>query len=297
MDGPSPPEVQEEGTTLSPGARLGKYQIVRLLGAGGMGAVYEATHTEIGKRVAIKTLAPAVATVPGARQRFLREAQLTSRLRHPHIVDMTDMGSEGRVAYLVMELLVGEDLAHLLERTGPMAPSDLVDLMLPVCSALVAAHEAGIVHRDLKPQNVFLAAGPRGVTPKVLDFGISKSNDTDTSSSLTNTGAVIGTPHYLAPEQVQDARAASSWRPVLDRRDLLSLPHGNEPVRRRGDLRDPASHRQREAGAARGAAPGLARRPRPHRRARHETAPVGAPSASVRALGSALVPSIARGAS
>jgi serine/threonine-protein kinase len=203
--------VPEEEATLPRGARLGKYQIVRLLGAGGMGAVYEATHTEIGKRVAIKTLAPAVAAIPGARQRFLREAQLTSRLHHPHVVDLTDMGTEGRVAYLVMEFLAGEDLSHRLERTGPMAPQALVDLLLPVCSALGAAHDAGIVHRDLKPQNIFLANGPQGVVPKVLDFGISKSSDAnaDASSSLTGTGSVIGTPHYLAPEQIKNARTAS----------------------------------------------------------------------------------------
>ena len=109
-----------------------------------------------------------------------------------------------------MELLAGEDLAHRLERTGPMAPRELVDLMLPVCSALVAAHDAGIVHRDLKPQNIFLARARSGVGPKVLDFGISKSSDTDASSSLTNTGSVIGTPHYLAPEQIKDARSASA---------------------------------------------------------------------------------------
>jgi hypothetical protein len=209
MEDPSSPTEADEEANLPPGARLGKYEIVRLLGAGGMGSVYEATHTEIGKRVAVKTLAPAVAAIPGARQRFLREAQLTSRLRHPHIVDLTDMGTEGRVAYLVMELLAGEDLAHRLERTGPFAPRELVDLMLPVCSALITAHEAGIVHRDLKPQNIFLASGHQGVAPKVLDFGISKSSDTDASSSLTSTGSVIGTPHYLAPEQIKDARTAS----------------------------------------------------------------------------------------
>jgi serine/threonine protein kinase len=209
MEDPSLPEALEEETTLREGTRLGKYQIVRLLGAGGMGAVYEAFHTEIGKRVAVKTLAPAVAAIPGARQRFLREAQLTSRLRHPHIVDLTDMGTEGRTAYLVMELLAGEDLANRLDRIGTFPARELVDLMLPVCSALIAAHELGIVHRDLKPQNIFLATGHHGVVPKVLDFGISKSNDTDASSSLTSTGSVIGTPHYLAPEQIKDARTAS----------------------------------------------------------------------------------------
>jgi serine/threonine-protein kinase len=209
MEDSSVPVVSDQETTLPAGARLGKYEIVRLLGAGGMGSVYEAFHTDIGKHVAVKTLAPAIAATSGSRQRFLREARVTSRLRHSNIVDVTDMGTEGRVAYLVMELLAGEDLAHCLERTGPMPPTELVDIMLPVCSALVAAHQARIVHRDLKPQNIFLANGPRGVEPKVLDFGISKIGDSDVSA-LTGTGALIGTPHYLAPEQVRDARAASA---------------------------------------------------------------------------------------
>jgi serine/threonine-protein kinase len=206
----SAPDVPEEEATLPAGARLGKYQIVRLLGAGGMGAVYEATHSEIGKRVAIKTLSPAIAAIPGARQRFLREAQLTSRLSHPNIVDLTDMGTEGRIAYLVMEMLQGEDLSQRLDRTGPMNPQQLIDLLLPVCAAIQTAHEAGIVHRDLKPQNIFLETGRQGITPKVLDFGISKSSDTDSSSSLTGTGSVIGTPNYLAPEQIKDARTAGA---------------------------------------------------------------------------------------
>jgi serine/threonine protein kinase len=205
----SAPGESDEETTLPAGTRLGKYRIVRLLGAGGMGAVYEALHSEIGKRVAIKTLSPAVAAIPGARQRFLREAQLTSRLSHPHVVDLMDMGAEGRVAYLVMELLAGEDLSHRLERTGRMAPREIVDLMLPVCSALTAAHDASIVHRDLKPHNIFLANGPHGIEPKVLDFGISKSSESDLSG-LTSTGSVMGTPHYLAPEQIKDARTASA---------------------------------------------------------------------------------------
>ncbi|MEO8214998.1 MAG: serine/threonine-protein kinase, partial [Myxococcales bacterium] len=193
---------------LSPGTRLGKYEIVRLLGSGGMGAVYEAAHTEIGKRVAIKVLSPAIAAVPGARARFLREAQLTSRVRHPNIVDVTDMGSEAGQTYLVMEFLRGEDLGQRLARTGPLSPQPLADIMLPVCSAVVEAHKAGITHRDLKPQNIFLAVGPHSMQAKVLDFGISKGDDFQGAGSLTGTGAMIGTPFYLAPEQIVDSRAA-----------------------------------------------------------------------------------------
>ena len=193
---------------LSSGTRLGKYQIARLLGAGGMGAVYEAAHTEIGKRVALKVLASAIAAIPGARARFLREAQLTSKVRHPNIVDITDMGNEGGQAFLVMEFLEGEDLGGRLGHGPPMAVVELVDIMLPVCSALTAAHAAGITHRDLKPQNIFLAAGPHGMQPKVLDFGISKGTDNVTAGTLTGTGAMIGTPYYLAPEQIMDGKSA-----------------------------------------------------------------------------------------
>ncbi|HSS39445.1 MAG TPA: serine/threonine-protein kinase [Polyangia bacterium] len=192
--------------TLPPGSRLGKYEIRRLLGAGGMGAVYEAHHTEIGKRVAIKVLAPELAAAPGARTRFLREAQLTSKINHPNIVDVNDMGNEDGRAFIVMEFLDGEDLAQRLDRTGPMQVDQLIDIMLPVCSAVAEAHRVGITHRDLKPQNIFLATGPRGLEPKVLDFGISKGNDTK-ASALTGTG-MIGTPFYFAPEQILDARSA-----------------------------------------------------------------------------------------
>ncbi len=194
---------------LSEGARLGKYEIVRQLGAGGMGAVYEAVHTQIGKRVAIKVLAPAVAAKPEARTRFLREAQLTSRVRHPHAVDVTDMGTEGDQTFLVMELLDGEDLAARLGREGRLAIPELVDIMLPVCSAVAAAHAAGVIHRDIKPQNIFLASTANGLVPKVLDFGISKVQDATTVDALTGSDAVIGTPYYLAPEQVNDSRNAS----------------------------------------------------------------------------------------
>ena len=213
MGNSGPTADETEVPTLAAGTTLGKYSIVRLLGAGGMGAVYEATHSEIGKRVAIKILSPAIAAVPGARARFLREAQLTSRVRHPHIVDVTDMGSDGGQTYLVMEFLHGEDLAQRLERLGPIPCEEMVDIMLPVCSAVAAAHGAGITHRDLKPQNIFLGTGTRRVHPKVLDFGISKGTDVIGSMStgtLTATGSMIGTPYYLAPEQILDSKSAGS---------------------------------------------------------------------------------------
>src|SRR5688572_16742822 len=111
-------QQEEPGPTLAPGTCLGKYRVVRLIGEGGMGAVYEGLHLEIGKRVAIKMMSPALAAIPDARARFLREAQLTSRVRHPHAVDVTDVGSEAGQTFLVMEYLEGEDLAQHIQRHG-----------------------------------------------------------------------------------------------------------------------------------------------------------------------------------
>jgi serine/threonine-protein kinase len=188
------------------GTRFAKYEIVRLIGEGGMGAVYEAIHVELGKRVAIKTLLPAAAGKNEVRARFLREGQTASRIRHPNVVDVTDVGEQDGSPYLVMELLSGEDLSHMLERTGPLALDELLAIMLPVLAGVAAGHDAKIIHRDIKPQNIFLARGPRGaITPKVLDFGISKIA-TGASAGLTKTGALLGTIAYLSPEQARGAK-------------------------------------------------------------------------------------------
>ena len=188
-------EEDADFTPLAAGTCLGKYQVVRLVGEGGMGAVYEGIHLEIGKRVAIKTMSPALAAIPDARARFLREAQLTSRVRHPHAVDVTDVGSEGGHTYLVMEFLEGEDLAHHIERRGPMPLDEIADIMLPVLAAVTAAHDEGIIHRDLKPQNIFLSQTRDGaIVPKVLDFGISKG-----PSELQPTGFPGMTPRWSRP--------------------------------------------------------------------------------------------------
>ncbi len=191
------------GSILAPGTMLGKYRIVRPLGAGGMAAVYEALHTGIGKPVAIKTLR-AVATDARAEARFLREAAAASRLDHPHVVDVTDFGTENGLSFLVMELLRGEDMGALVERDpGTLDPTFVVDVMLAVCAGVFAAHESGVIHRDLKPANIFLARTPLGeLVPKVLDFGISKRLDEEVGSGLTGSGAVLGTTHYLSPEQI-----------------------------------------------------------------------------------------------
>jgi eukaryotic-like serine/threonine-protein kinase len=188
--------------------QLGRYQIVRLMGRGGMGAVYEAMHRDLKKRVAIKTLHPAVAAMPGARARFLREGEAASRIRHPNVVDVTDVATEDGVAYLVMEFLEGEDLSERLARSRPLSVPESVDVMLPVFGAISVAHDEGVIHRDLKPENIFLTRMRHGgAEPKVLDFGISKisSSGGGNTLALTGTGASMGTPYYIAPEQVRSA--------------------------------------------------------------------------------------------
>jgi serine/threonine-protein kinase len=208
MDGPVDGSSSD---TLRPGTMLGRYEIRRLLGQGGMGCVYEAQHRDLKKRVAIKTLLPSLASNADAKERFLREGEAASRIRHPHVVDVTDLGSEGAVIYLVMEYLEGEDLARLLARQGFLAPSQAADVMLPVTAAIATAHEQGVIHRDLKPENIFLARSAYGaVHPKVLDFGISKVLGDSRARALTGTAATMGTMHYLPPEQLRAAREADA---------------------------------------------------------------------------------------
>ena len=208
MDGPVDGGSSD---TLRPGTMLGRYEIRRLLGQGGMGCVYEAQHRDLKKRVAIKTLLPSLASNADAKERFLREGEAASRIRHPHVVDVTDLGSEGSVIYLVMEYLEGEDLARLLARQGFLTPAQAADIMLPVAAAIATAHEQGVIHRDLKPENIFLSRSAYGaVHPKVLDFGISKVLGDSRARALTGTAATMGTMHYLPPEQLRAAREADA---------------------------------------------------------------------------------------
>jgi serine/threonine protein kinase len=208
------------GSTLAAGTILGKYQVVRLLGEGGMGTVYEGVHLAIGKKVAIKVMSPDLAADPEARARFLREAQLTTRVRHPHAVDVTDVGSEAGQAFLVMELLDGEDLASFIEWRGRLPLEQAVDIMLPVAAAIAAAHDEGIIHRDLKPHNIFLSQTRDGaIVPKVVDFGISKGpRDPQPAAGpalvmsplVKTTVGLMGSLGYLSPEQLQGTRTVTA---------------------------------------------------------------------------------------
>jgi serine/threonine-protein kinase len=187
---------------LPPGFAVGEYRVERLLGRGGMGAVYAARQPEIDARVAIKVLAAELSRDPRLLQRFVDEARAVNKIRHPNIIDIFSFGRlpDGR-HHFVMEYLEGETLAARLAR-GPLPPTEARRLLLQICEALEAAHAERIVHRDLKPDNLWIAT-PRHGAPyaKVLDFGIAKLLDERDASLATQTGVAMGTAYYMAPEQ------------------------------------------------------------------------------------------------
>jgi hypothetical protein len=198
----------------------GKYRLVSKLGQGGMGAVWRADHLTLKAPVAIKLLDPSIAKTEEGLTRFLREAQAAAALRSSHVVQTFDYGVNDGVPYIVMELLVGQSLAERLTTSGPLEPVALAALLKQVARAISKAHQAGIIHRDLKPDNIFLVEGEEDeAIAKVLDFGIAKAAGElgVALESKTRTGALLGTPFYMSPEQAQGTS-------VLDfRSDLWSL--------------------------------------------------------------------------
>jgi serine/threonine-protein kinase len=217
------PEDPLLGRTLD-----GRYQLHEKLGEGGMGAVYRAIHTLMGKPCAIKVLRGPTAVQELAGKRFQREAQSASRLDHPHCIRVTDFGrTADGIAYLAMELLEGRSLADELETLGALPLGRVVSITRQVAEALEHAHGLGVVHRDLKPDNIMLvdrggAGGPGGDFVKVLDFGLAKLVATGRDapggslSTLSEMGSVFGTPEYMSPEQAEG-------RPLDARADLYSL--------------------------------------------------------------------------
>ena len=189
----------------------GKYRIQRLIGEGGMGAVFEAEATRLHRRVAIKVLRPELNQGEEIAARFQLEAQAAGRIGSRHIVDVLDLGQlPSGAPYMVMEFLNGESLSARIARAGPMSPAQLLEVALQLLEGVAAAHAAGIIHRDLKPDNVFLTKQSDGsIFVKILDFGISKFKGTEGSNNFvaTRTGALMGTPHYLAPEQASGSSA------------------------------------------------------------------------------------------
>jgi serine/threonine-protein kinase len=206
-------------TLPQPGEVLGgKYRIVRTIGEGGMGIVYEAVHTRIHQRVAIKMLLPDVLEVPDVVSRFEREARAAGKLKSENTTRVLDVDvSESGLPYMVMEFLDGSDLGKIVERSGALPIADAVDFVLEACIAMTEAHAEGVIHRDLKPSNLFVTTLPSGVRRvKVLDFGISKLEN-ETEARVTATQAVVGTPLYMSPEQVRSAKHVDA------RSDIWSL--------------------------------------------------------------------------
>jgi serine/threonine protein kinase len=201
----------DDRPALAPGARLGAYEVIEALGAGGMGEVYKARDTRLSRLVAIKLVRVQIGQLAEARQRFEREARAISALNHPHICTLYDVGEHDSREFLVMELIEGETLAARLER-GPLSIEETLRYGIQIADALASAHRQGIVHRDLKPSNVMLT--PRGA--KLLDFGLATLRAPQALSgapdpTVTAEGAVLGTVLYMAPEQLEgksvDARA------------------------------------------------------------------------------------------
>ncbi len=187
-----------------------RYRLREQLGAGGMGEVWVAEHMELGKVVALKLMLASMGAQLEMRNRFLNEARAAASIEHPNIVDVFDLGYHGESAFIAMEKLEGEDLEHRIVRQGPLPLEEAIRIGLELADAVGAAHERGVIHRDLKPANVFLnTRGRQRDVVKVLDFGIAKL--TQASSDVqTKTGAVFGSPHYMAPEQLADSKAVDA---------------------------------------------------------------------------------------
>jgi serine/threonine-protein kinase len=221
----------QEGAILA-----GKYRVERLLGAGGMGLVVAARHLQLDERVAIKLMLPATLGNPDAVARFTREARAAAKIKGEHVARVFDIGTlEDGAPYMVMEFLEGHDLADWMSQRGRLPVDLAVEFVLQACVAVADAHALGIVHRDLKPANLFCVRRPDGqLTIKVLDFGISKLLDAGSLSGATKTNTVMGSPHYMSPEQMQSAKDVDArtdiWALGVVLYQLLtgSLPFGGE---------------------------------------------------------------------
>jgi serine/threonine protein kinase len=195
--------------------RVGQYVLRREIGRGAMGVVYEAEHVGLGKRVALKRMHLHLASDTASAARFLREGRAATQIRSPHVVEVFDVGTHQGVPYLVMELLEGVDLAALLRDEKKLGPTRTADLMIPIASAVFAAHQAGVVHRDLKPSNVLLARRDPsdgalcGISPVILDFGISKLTG-EVDHDATASAVLLGTVAYMSPEQTRGGKKASA---------------------------------------------------------------------------------------
>lgn len=191
--------------------RLGRYDIERLLGMGGYGIVFRARDSELNRVVAIKVLAPHLMHSGPARQRFAREAQASAAVVHDHVVPIYDVVAEGGLCYFVMQYIAGESLQERVDRLGPLPVDDVLRIGAQIAAGLHAAHQQGLIHRDVKPGNVLLEDTVNRVM--ISDFGLARASD---DASLTRSGTITGTPHYMSPEQAQG-------QPIDHRSDLFSL--------------------------------------------------------------------------
>ena len=195
-----------------------KYRVEALLGSGGMCDVYQASHSLIGKKVAVKVLKPELAADPKIAQRFEQEALASSRVRHPHAIDVTDFGvDQHNRPFIVMELVEGKTIGELLRENGPFTLERTAGIIRQVCGALETAHAAGVIHRDVKSDNILIAEYEGGDWVEVADFGVAKiQEDVNRRAALTGANFIIGTPRYMSPEQCEE-------KPVDARSDIYSL--------------------------------------------------------------------------
>ncbi len=185
----------------------GKYEILSYIGCGGMGSIYKARHSELGNLVAIKTMHGRFAANPEAVKRFQNEARFIASLRHKNILTVYSFGSINGLVYMAMEFVKGRSLSDRLYDVGPFTPAEALPIFLQVCDAMIAAHKVDVLHRDLKPANVMLVEESDGtVCAKVVDFGLAKLLDGGEGQRLTQTGEVVGDPHYMSPEQAQGGK-------------------------------------------------------------------------------------------
>ncbi|MEP7119310.1 MAG: serine/threonine-protein kinase [Byssovorax sp.] len=212
----------------------GKYRVERILGMGGMGVVVAATHLDLLELRALKFMLPTALDNAEAVERFLREARAAARLRNEHVAKIHDVGYlDNGAPYMVMEYLAGADLGSILKQRGPLPAHEVALYAIQACSALAEAHTSGIIHRDLKPANLFLTLRPDG-SPciKVLDFGISKVSGAGSDFEMTKTHAVLGSPHYMSPEQMRSARNVDARSDVWSLGVILyKLTTGKAPFR------------------------------------------------------------------
>jgi len=214
------------------GRVLAGYRIEARIGRGGMGVVYRAHHLSLERRAAVKIIAPELAEAGGFRERFNHEARIAAALRHPNIVTVYDAGEVDGLIYLAMQYIEGSDLAAVLREQGRLRPYRAIEVCRQIASALDAAHALGLIHRDVKPANVLI----EGHTAFLTDFGLTKRLDGDQATQLTRAGDVVGTIHYIAPEQIEGGR-------VDPRTDVYSLGcllyhclSGTVPFVREGDV-------------------------------------------------------------